>query len=208
MLLRFVNLQTPCVEQTVDFYAALGLPVLARGPGYGVLRAGTTQLMWQQAPSDRRPTYHFAFDIPRNQLTEAAAWLSRRVALLEQDGATRFDFPDWNASAVYFYDPAGNIVEFIARSNLANDHQGEFGPEQILRVSELGWPVADPEQAQQLFGLPAWRDYGPFKALGGETGLILLVSEGRPWKPTVIPALIAPATVVCELDGEIRQWSR
>lgn len=208
MLLRFISLQTSCLEEMVDFYAALGLPMLARGPGYGVLRAGTTQLMWQQAPPGSLPIYHFAFDIPRNQLNEAAAWLSQRLILLEQDGATQFDFPDWNASSVYFYDPAGNIVEFIARANLANDHQGEFGSEQILRVSELGWPVEDPQQAQQQFGLPAWRDYGPFKALGGETGLILLVPEGRPWKPTDIPARMEPATVVCELDGEVRQWSR
>lgn len=38
--------------------------------------------------------------------------------------------------SVYFHDPMGNIVEFIARRNLDHDVEGGFTSEMSLRVSE------------------------------------------------------------------------
>lgn len=192
---RFLSLSTAHLQATADFYQqALELPLLARGAKYAVFQVGATQLMWEQAESGD-PFYHFAFDIPCNRLTEAADWMQNRAELLTREGNREFEFEDWKASSIYFHDPSGNIVEFIARRNLQNQSEQAFSPEQLLRVSEIGWPTseADPAPATEL---KAWRDYGAFKALGDETALLLVVPEGRGWLPTGRPAEIHPCSLV------------
>lgn len=210
--IRFLALSTAELAETGEFYRdVLQLPRLVEGNDHSVFKAGSTHLMFEAVQdSSRRPFYHFAFDIPRNQLSQAAEWLSRRVTLLERDGQTRIPFPDWNATGLYFHDPSGNIVELIARRNLPNDLEGEFTSDMILRISEIGWPV-DSLASEPDFGLPVWRNYGSFKALGSETGLLLLVPDGRPWTPTARPAEAHPTGVVFTLrepHGESRLWRR
>ena len=191
---RFLSLRTAHFQATVDFYLeALGLPLLARGQGYAVLQAGATQLMWEEAESGD-PYYHFAFDIPCNRLTEAADWMSTRAELLTKDGNREFEFEDWKATSIYFHDPSGNIVEFIARRNLQNGIDLPFSSQQLLRISEIGCPLSEAHPAP-LSDLEMWRDYGAFRALGTETALVLLVPEGRGWLPTNRPSEIHPCTV-------------
>lgn len=211
MEIRFLKLATAKIEAMNRFYQdTLQLPILASGASYGVFQAGSTQLMFEATTDPAVPPfYHFAFDIPRNQLSSAAAWLGSRVELLQRDGEIEIPFPDWNATGIYFHDPAGSIVELIARHNLANDVEGEFSPSQILRVSEIGWPVPDVRSPGTDFQLPAWRDYGTFQALGSETGLLLVVETGRPWLPTSRPAEAHPVSVVvADARGFCRHLSR
>ena len=209
MQIQFLGLSSPCCQETLSFYRSLGLPCLGFGEEYGILRAGTTQILIAHTEEpDDQPFYHFAFDIPRNQLANAAAWLGERVELLKRDGQTEIAFPDWNATSIYCHDPMGNIVELIARHNLPNDVEGGFGPEQILRVSEIGWPVLGLEFPDQDFGLPVWREYDKFQALGSETGLILLVENGRPWAPTGRPSIAAPCTLVIADQHGTRDFQR
>jgi catechol 2,3-dioxygenase-like lactoylglutathione lyase family enzyme len=206
MDIRFLSLRASNAPAVVAFYRdILELPCLAHGDSYGVFRAGSTQLMFEQA-AHGQPFYHFAFDIPRNQLQPASAWLAQRVDLLERDGETEIFFEDWNATSVYFHDPAGNIVELIARHNLPNDSDRAFSPGDLLSVSEIGWPVEDTSHLKTDFQLPFWRDYGPFKAAGSETGLILLVPIGRGWLPTGRPAEAHPCTVVVADENGSRQF--
>ena len=53
------------------------------------------------------------------------------------------DFSHWNAHSVFFYDPAGNVVEYIARHDLKNAAPGGFGSADILYASEIAWIVDD-----------------------------------------------------------------
>lgn len=205
MQIRYVGLKSWRLEETLEFYRALGLPFLASGDGYGLFRAGSTQLMFEEAEVGEEPFYHFAFDIPCNQIKQAAEWLSERVELLSRDGETLIAFPDWNATSVYFHDPMGNIVELIARENLANEAEGEFTPEMLLRVSEIGWPATG--MLTPDFRLPAWRQYEKFHALGSETGLVLVVEAGRPWVPTGRPSEPAPLVLVLEDESGVRHYS-
>src|SRR5262249_48564307 len=100
-----------------SFYAnLLGLPVVSRMENKVVFQAGGSLLTFQQARNGWDGFYHFAFNIPENQFLEARDWLSTRVALIQdRQGKDTFKFVAWQADAMYFYDPAGNIVEFIAR---------------------------------------------------------------------------------------------
>ena len=78
MDIRFLSLRAADAPAVVAFYRdILELPCLAHGESYGVLQAGSTQLMFEQAEHGQ-PFYHFAFDIPRNQLQPAGAARNRR----------------------------------------------------------------------------------------------------------------------------------
>jgi hypothetical protein len=115
------------------------------------------------------------------------------------------DFTDWNARAVYCYDADGNIVEFIARFNLAGE-QGPrpFDKSALWNISELGIVVPDIpgfiQTLQQHLPISTWKEYGPdFKAIGSETGLLITVPPGRNWFPTSIPAATSAATIKIRL---------
>jgi catechol 2,3-dioxygenase-like lactoylglutathione lyase family enzyme len=88
---------------------------------------------------DAHPFYHFAFNIPPQQFAEAKAWIARWVPLItNRIGADEFYFEAWNAHALYFYDPAGNLVELIARHTLASQPHQPFTAQSLLHVSEIG----------------------------------------------------------------------
>lgn len=208
MKIDFLSLRVPNLRNTIDFYVGLGLPILSLGKGYVVFRAGATVLMFELVDDrDDKPFYHLALDIPQNRLAQAEAWLSERVDLLQRDGQTQIAFEDWNATSVYFHDPTGNIIEMIARHNLKNDSEENFSVDSILRVSEIGWPclMGIPDQD---FELSSWRDHDGFKALGSETGLILVVNVGRPWVPTGRPAEAHPCTLVISDEKGSREFIR
>jgi catechol-2,3-dioxygenase len=148
-------------------------------------QAGATSLTFVQTPeNDGRPFYHFAFNIPENQLASAKEWLEKRTPLAA--GGKVFHFPHWNAHAIYFWDPAGNLGELIARHDLPNARSGAFGAEDILYASEIGLVVKDvPATVQALksqLGLPAYRAGSElFQPVGDEHRLLIVVQEGRPW---------------------------
>jgi hypothetical protein len=125
-----------------DFYGeVIGLPVAATSPTTLAIQAGTSRIEFAQVDDGSRPFYHFAFTIPQNKLPAAKDWLAQRAALLrgegQPDGDDQFHFSAWNADSIYFHDPAGNIVEFIARHTLNNAAGGAFTPQDLLCVSEI-----------------------------------------------------------------------
>jgi catechol-2,3-dioxygenase len=182
------------------FYTeGLCLPLLAAAPDSFSVQAGATRLTFS-ADATRAATYHFAFNIPENKLPAAKAWLSGRADLLTQDGADEFASQTWNAQQVYFYDPAGNILEFIARHNLTNAAAGPFGPHDILEVSEIGLPVGVVPTTVALLtrdlGLPPFQDQGDtFSPIGDDHGLFIVVRRGRHWFPTERAADLHPLAV-------------
>jgi catechol-2,3-dioxygenase len=155
-------------------------------------------------PGDR-VTAHFAFNIPENQLAGGKRWLAERVELVSSDGVDEFEFEAWNAHAVYFRDPAGNIGELIARHNLPNASSTPFGPDSLLELSEVGLPVPDVASAVEFLErelVLALYDgnRSTFAAVGDEHGLFIVVREGRPWFTTDDAAQISPLHVT--LCGE------
>ena len=106
---------------------------------------------------------------------------------------------------MYFRDPADNIVEFIARRNLPNDSVTSFGPGSLLRVSEVGIMVEDVPAAvrglERDLGLTVWNEPNEeFTTVGDETGLLIVVKNGRPWFPTGEAAKPHPVVVVARGD--------
>jgi len=111
MRLQSLTLLAPALGPLHNFYGeVLGLAAAETADALS-LTAGRTRLTFAQAPPTWAGFYHIAFNIPTNLFASAKAWLSRRVQLLhDKAGADEIHFPGWNAHALYFGDPAGNIV--------------------------------------------------------------------------------------------------
>ena len=142
---------------------------------------------------------HFAVNVAPGRFEEAVAWGRERMDLVEED----VPFPAWRARAAYFFDPAGNLVELIARERAPGD-------ELFLEVSEVGMPVADVGEAASFLeaelGLPHFSgDRENFSAMGDDRGLFILVPVGRHWLFTEEPASDAPVRVTIDAPGEARE---
>lgn len=198
MQITDVTIQTAHQDALHRFYAdTLGLPVSDTGDGF-VATIGATALTITHADSGTAPAYHLAFTIPRNRLALAKTWLAARTPLLtDADGQDEFRFDSWEATAVYFADPAGTIHELIAWESLPNDAEGPFGPGHLLCVSEVGLVVDDvPATVARLgeLGFATYHDdWSPdFAPVGDPTGRLIVVQTNRPWFPNGTPAKSAP----------------
>lgn len=193
MNIHALRLTTAALPSLKTFYSkVMGLPVTAESAEHFTVNIGDTALTFvaDTAPSNTG-VYHFAFNIPENQIAEARAWLAARVPLVLGTAGTDdiFSFESWNAHAVYFYDAAGNIVEFIARHALPTASDAPFGPASLLCVSEIGWVVDEVRAAvRALQNDPGFDVYAnslsdEFAAVGDEHGLFIIVKRGRIWFP-------------------------
>jgi catechol 2,3-dioxygenase-like lactoylglutathione lyase family enzyme len=205
-ILELMLTATNPAEQAAFYGGVLGLPVEEGHAGSAVVRAGATRLSFLPDRVQANYAYHFAFNIRPRKFADAAAWLAGRgVTRLALDGRDRFRSERWNADLLYFRDPAGNIVEFIARHDLPDGASGAFSPADVLCVSEIGLAVPDVPTGvadlRRTFGPPVYKDSSDtFTPLGDERGLLIVVREGRPWFPTDTPALPLLTRVV--LEGE------
>ncbi|GGR88151.1 VOC family protein [Deinococcus sedimenti] len=209
MQLTHLTLNAPDLTAQRDFYAlTLGLPTRQEHPDEFTVEVGRSRLTFRQGDT---PAAHFALDIPRTQVDGAQAWLSARLSLLpDPSGQVRFG-PDgaFHSSNLYFRDPAGHIVEFIARHDLPFDHAGPFGPAQVLHVSEFGLVVPDVRNATQWLtdhlDLRPWGDASPtFTPVGTPDGTLIVVPRGRGWFPIGQPAEPVPFTLTIRQGGARR----
>ena len=212
MNITYLELSAKDLQAQQDFYAnILELPVSLESSILQV-RAGQTNLVFTQAPSEFEGAYHFAFNIPENRFLAAKEWISARVPLLrDENGKDEFHFETWNSQSVYFKDKVGNILEFIARHNLKNPVDAEFDSKQILNVSEIGLPSEDvldlTDKLCRLLELSVFRQEPneSFTAVGDDDGLFILPVKDRIWIPnTGVPAKPLPVKVKGEANG--RDW--
>lgn len=187
----------------------LGLPMLEGGEEVITFGVGRSKLTFLQADEDWEGSYHFAFNIPENQFGQAKAWLSARIELIHNPtGQDEFRFESWNAHALYFFDPAGNILELIARHDLPNASDTPFRGDSLLAISEIGLTTSDVaatvRQIQSYLQLKVYRnsESEEFVALGDAIGLLIIVKKGRIWWPeTGIPASPSAVSILSMDSG-------
>jgi hypothetical protein len=209
---RFAALQLRTavdLEQMAAFYRdTLRLPSKMNDAGLRVT-AGETTIDFSKIdarPGATDPYYHFAFNIPHNQLEAAKTWLEPRCPLVKRaDGGVIFHFEGWNAHAFYFLDPAGNILEFIARHTLENERDDAFSESNILCASEIGVVAPDVvKTADQICeAVKLERYHGgseQFTAVGDEQGLFIVVRTGRAWFSSNRKAEVFDAEAVLRSD--------
>jgi hypothetical protein len=199
----------------------LGLSV-ERAADRVAVAVGAARVELAAAPG--APFTHFALLVPGNRFVQAFEWASARVPLLAAtDGNPVFDFDFWDATACYFEDPAGNVVELIAHRGVEETSRAGFAAGDLAGISEVGLVVDDRAGAARALeaelGLAVWDGdaNGPGLAFAGERArTLILAPPGRRWLPTDRPAETCPTEVELELDlvgdvrlegGRIRVWS-
>lgn len=214
MKIKALEIKTTCLAELYRFYTGLlSLPAVRHprqidgaAAAFTLSLHGGTLFTFEQT-SQSNPYYHFAFNIAENKIEEALSWVKNKgIEPIEWNGIVIHDFKNWNAHSFYFFDPAGNIVEFIARHDLKDTYcEAAFDASHILSVSEIGWVLDDVPVAVQAMqtelGLPLYYSEGDsrrFAAMGDPRGLFILVEKGRAWFPTRRPAQVFPMKVIIE----------
>lgn len=205
-----LQLLTGNLEAQKAFYeSVLGLPMLEFTQDFLTVQVGSSRLKFtlQTGFSGR---YHFAFDVPENQLEQAKTWLEARAELIpDLDGTKVFGGGDWNSDAVYFRDPHGNILELIARHELANVTQSEFSSASLLNISEIGLSCDNvPDIVKWLerhLNLEIYKSSSEtFAPVGDAHGLLILVQNAREWFPSTL-VVATPQPVNITIKGNQNQ---
>ena len=211
MDIRRLELLSANLEAQRDFYGnVLELPVRLDQPILEV-QAGRTRLFFTHTP-EFDGAYHFAFNIPANQFESAKRWISSRAPLLQdENGKDEFHSENWNSSSVYFKDPAGNVLEFIARHNLNNAVNGDFDRLQILNISEIGLPSEDvvglATEICKKLDVSVFRQEPneSFTPVGDDNGLLIIPVKDRIWIPNSgVPARLLSVRVEGMFNG--KEW--
>lgn len=210
MNIKEIILLTHLLETQKEFYTSvLGLKIKTEDKFSFSVQTSSTIITFKQAERSK-PFYHFAFNIPENKFNEAKKWALSRLQLITLDDSDEFDFINWNAHSFYFYDPSGNIIEFIARHNLKNESAKDFSGKDLLCISEIGLPVDNVERFCQTltkeFNIPFYSgNFKTFAAMGDDNGLIIVVPQGRKWFPNCSDAEIFPLeiSIISSTEKEI-----
>jgi catechol 2,3-dioxygenase-like lactoylglutathione lyase family enzyme len=191
------------LEAVAGFYEqTLGFAVEQR-PGRVVIPVGGDVLELVATGDGTDPFHHFALLVPGDRFDAARTWLGERVEpLVRDDGETVFPFDFWDARAVYFHDPAGNIVELIAHAGTAERSgvAGVFSAAELAGLSEVGIVVDDMAAAvaalERDVGLELWSGSAEQLAfVGAKAHTLILAPPGRGWLPTGRPSEPHAATV-------------
>lgn len=206
--------QTASLKRIRSFYEELlGLPAVRSAKDSFTVRAGWSELTFVETESAAREGhyYHFAFTIPENKLPEAKAWIEAKTPIGAEAGKDISFSESWNSHSVYFGDPAGNILELIARHTMDNAVDRPFNPlEDLLCISEIGVPTHDvPGATERLerLGIKTYKTLSAdFNPVGDDDGLFILVSPGRRWHFTDKTAECFPFEAAVRGIGEMRVY--
>jgi hypothetical protein len=183
----------PLAKMREFYHQSLVLRVAEEQTDRLTINAGATRLTFVKAgAADGKPFYHFAFNIPENKVLAARTWQKERTPLLPIPARLRdakypddvVDYRHWNAHSLFFFDPAGNVVEYIARHDLKNGQRGLFESKDILYASEIGLFVDDVSatalKLKEIVRLDQYKGGDDqFRAIGDERGLLLVMKRGR-----------------------------
>lgn len=196
MVFKVIKLKTKQLSTLYHFYKGiLELSVSEMHESDFIVHTTGTQLIFEETRDlSQDPFYHFAFNIPSNRIFEGYEWLRQRTDLLWIDDYKSYiaDFTNWNAKSVYFLDPAGNIVEFIARTDLHDIVDEPFSSNHVRSISEIGlvFPkdsfIESIEKLMTDHHLAYFAKQPPlesFCAIGNDDGLFIVVPEQRSWYP-------------------------
>jgi catechol-2,3-dioxygenase len=180
----------PLNEMKAFYGGLLGLPVTGQENELTVIAGESVIRFTGIKEKTTRPFYHVAFNIPENKIQKAYAWQRKRTPIIHPNTeGTRNEvvhFAHWNAHSVFFLDPAGNLLEYIARHDLENAADGDFTVKDILYASEIGLIVDDVISSgnvlQKELDLTQYREASAgFWPIGDESGLLLMIRKGREW---------------------------
>lgn len=209
MEIKKLTLKSSDIDETRAFYhEKLGFKMNSWNADTLSLRVGKSDLVFEEDLNNPKANYHFAFLIPKNKLEEALTWLESKIPVIKNETGAIMQFPNWNASSIYFRDNNGNILEFICRYDMDNDSTDYFSTESILSINEVGLAHESPLLLANSITSEIGTGYfskGPvseeFVALGDECGMFVISGLKRNWFPTNQLAQNHPINVSVKVEG-------
>ena len=208
MKIMQIDLWISNYEETVAFYQhTLELPLKSWNETEATFQIGNSVLKLIKDLEARNYYYHFAFNIHANMFQKAKSWLQERVTLSTEDGEDEVEFAGrFKATSCYFEDPAGNIVEYIARDGIAPSSEStHFSTRNVIEISEIGLTTKNilnsAEQILHLGILPQDGkivdevDYLNFMGEQEDGAYILLGPVGRTWFFSHKKSIESPVTI-------------
>ncbi|WNQ12910.1 VOC family protein [Paenibacillus aurantius] len=224
MRITELELRTARLAEMKEFYTErLGFALAAITEHSITIVAGGTRLTFVHEEEGRiLPSYHLAMNIPENQIHDAKSWLLAKgcqvlsaeplpfAGIQANEDIAYFEGTD--AHALYFEDPSGNLVEFIARHRMDNASTEPFDHESILNVSEIGFPLRGSisEAIQRLDSrfdvTPYIGDGKTFQMLGDDHGMFILGDRAIGWYPSMVIPEVHPIlmTILDPQEGEFQ----
>lgn len=205
-MFKTVTLYTNQLKQLRGFYGnVLEIPIEASTDEHFQISIGTSTLIFRL--SELQTSYHFAINIPGNQFTLAKHWAKERVILNREAAVDEIYYARFEADAIYFEDPAGNVIELIARRNV--DKWSDFSIESFLNLSEVSITTPFVEEAGeklQEIGIPisghVQIEPDELNFLGKKDTFILLVPPKRRWYFSKRMSETSPLEIVL-VDGKV-----
>ena len=194
MEIRELKIYSSNIDEQEQFYKnILGFKCSRVNSNTLEIQSGDTKLILEK--SKKIFFYHFAFLIPTGTLDSAINFLEQRsidLLPLNENKIILFN----SGRAIYFYDRDGNIAEFIERPLLTYPTGNKFSIKSIIKLNEIGLPVADPQNMTQTltgkFNILPGID-SPYSErfcwVGDHNGAIIVIKEGRNWLPTQKPGI-------------------
>lgn len=209
MKIKSLTLYTNQIQPQKQLYhKVLGFELVDNEKHQISFQIGDSKLIFKHKPNAK--PYHFAFNIPSNQIENAKSWIQERIPILKDENNEIIDFPAWNAKAIYFYDADNNIVELIARKGLAHE-TSSFGTKEILSISEIGLVTENIKKVYDklLFAtqIPMYDgSFDRFLAAGNEYGLFIIINKNKKdWFPTNDKAFISDFELIAEINEGLFQ---
>jgi len=184
-MFKTVTMYTNKLRMLRGFYEnVLEIPISEAGEGFFKMIIGDSTLIFSETEEDT--LYHFAINIPGNQYTLAKYWAKNKVTLNREAGVEDIFYSRFNADAFYFEDPAGNVIELIARRHV--DKWSDFSVDSFLNISEVSITtplVREVGERLQDLGIPISGNYqiepDTLNFLGRNDSFIILVPPQRRW---------------------------
>lgn len=213
MKIHELELFIPNYEETVSFYKnTLGFNPIREEANVTSFQTGES-IFTLHKDETHAYYYHFAFNIPPNLFQSAKNWVSAKIPLSLEDGHDEVTFHASKATSFYFEDPAGNIVEYIARSETTSEATAQhFDESQIVNISEIGLTARDVKRCIEEMISPPIRiqhnkpiSNDSLNFLGGDGVFILVGPVGRIWYFSDKPAIEAPVIILTN-KGTIKNF--
>jgi len=190
MKIKHLTLDCANLQEQKYFYTKkFSFEVLDESDEFITLQMGGSKLTFIENRL-KKSYYHFALNIPFDAVNKALHWLDKKVDIIETKDGKIQDVSNWKALAIYFLDPAGNVVEFIGRERVKAKSRSVFNEKDIISISEVGLPVFQVNEAfkviSQESGIEKFDcNSSTFCACGDDEGLFIIVDEAeKTWFPT------------------------
>ena len=186
--MRFTRVEVPAVDPTRvgEWYRSRFAPDTDHAGDKPAVRLGETALRFADTDTDTTPPAHLALRLLLDG-EATVGWLAERATILPVDGepSRRFEFLD--ATAVYFEDPEGNVLEGLCYDG---DRRPTAESARVVDgVTEIGLPAPDPlalvEWLATTVGLSPWgTPSDTFAWVGDRQARFVVIPTGREWYPT------------------------